>query len=133
MMPVVAHTVAFFGERPIAKAFGTSVSATAIFGLGRSAWMQSRSIIACRPGASSGETSLAPIAASAELVREEQLREREAAGDHEDDDRAGARREQRSDEGHVQQPEQEQREQHPELEAGVAGEYGLLGRHRAED
>ena len=43
------------------------MSATAIFGFGRSAWMHSRSIIACRPGASSGETSLAPIADSASL------------------------------------------------------------------
>ena len=77
MMPVVAQTVALFGERPIAKAFGTSVSATAIFGLGRSAWMQRRSIIACRPGASSGETSLAPIGRQGELVREQQLRQRQ--------------------------------------------------------
>ena len=46
MMPVVAHTVAFLGERPIANAFGMSVSATATFGFGRSAWMHSRSIIA---------------------------------------------------------------------------------------
>ena len=67
MMPVVAHTVALFCERPQAKAFGTCVSATAMRGLGRSAWMQSRSIIACRPGASWGETSLAPIADSASL------------------------------------------------------------------
>ena len=67
MMPVVAHTVAFFWDRPSANALGTGVSATAIFGLGRSAWMQSRSIIACRPGACSGETSLAPIEASASL------------------------------------------------------------------
>ena len=130
MIPVVAQTVAFFCERPMAKAFGTSVSATAIFGLGRSAWMQSRSIIACSPGASSGETSLAPIAASAELVREEQLRER-----------SGRRRSRAittapapaassaADEGHVEQAEQEQREQHPDLQAGVAGEDRLLGRH----
>ena len=67
MMPVVAHTVAFFCERPIANALGTSMSATAIFGFGRSAWMQSRSIIECSPGASAGETSFAPIAASASL------------------------------------------------------------------
>ena len=46
MIPVVAHTVALFWERPIANALGISVSATAIFGFGRSAWMQSRSIIA---------------------------------------------------------------------------------------
>ena len=46
MIPVVAHTVALFWLRPIAKAFGTSVSATAMRGFGRSAWMQSFSIIA---------------------------------------------------------------------------------------
>ena len=67
MMPVVAQTTALFWERPIANAFGTGVSATAIFGFGRSAWMQSRSIIAWSPGASWGETSFAPIAASASL------------------------------------------------------------------
>ena len=54
MIPVVAHTVAFLGDRPMANALGTWVSATAILGLGRSAWMHRRSIIACRPGASSG-------------------------------------------------------------------------------
>ena len=37
MIPVVAHTVALRGERPIANALGMSVSATATFGLGRSA------------------------------------------------------------------------------------------------
>ena len=67
MIPVVAQTTAFFCERPIANAFGIGVSATAIRGFGRSAWMQRRSIIACRPGASWGETSLAPIEASASL------------------------------------------------------------------
>ena len=43
------------------------MSATATFGLGRSAWMQSRSIIACSPGASWGVTSLAPMARRASL------------------------------------------------------------------
>ena len=43
------------------------MSATAMRGLGRSAWMQSRSIIACSPGASCGETSFAPIADRASL------------------------------------------------------------------
>ena len=67
MIPVVAQTTALFFERPIANAFGTGVSATAILGLGRSAWMQSFSIIAWRPGACSGVTTLAPIDASAIL------------------------------------------------------------------
>ena len=63
MMPVVQQTTALLGERPMANAFGTLVSAIASLGFGRSAWMQRRSIIACRPGACSGVTSLAPIAA----------------------------------------------------------------------
>ena len=46
MMPVVAQTVAVFWLRPMANALGTSVSATAMRGFGRSAWMQSFSIIA---------------------------------------------------------------------------------------
>ena len=47
--------------------------------------MQRRSIIACRPGASSGVTSLAPIAASAELVREEQLPDEQRPDDDDHD------------------------------------------------
>ena len=43
-MPVVAHTVAVLGERPTANALGIGVSAIATFGIGRLAWMQSRSI-----------------------------------------------------------------------------------------
>ena len=66
-MPVVAQTVALFCERPSANALGIAVWATAIFGLGRSAWMQRRSIIACSSGASCGVTSRAPIACSASL------------------------------------------------------------------
>jgi len=65
--PVVAQTVAVFGERPIANAFGMRVSAIATRGFGRSAWTHSRSTIACSCGASCGETSRAPIARSASL------------------------------------------------------------------
>ena len=67
MMPVVAQTVALFCERPMRTRSARAVSATAMRGLGRSAWMQRRSIIAWSPGASWGETSLAPIADSASL------------------------------------------------------------------
>ena len=67
MMPVVAHTVAFFGERPSANAFGIAVLATATFGFGRSACTHRRSIIACSCGASCGVTTRPPIAASASL------------------------------------------------------------------
>jgi hypothetical protein len=52
MIPVVQHTVALFCERPMANALGIEVAITAIFGLGRSAWMHRRSIIACSSGAS---------------------------------------------------------------------------------
>lgn len=45
MIPVVAHTTALRGERPIANAFGTDVSAIAIRGLGRSACTHSRPIM----------------------------------------------------------------------------------------
>jgi len=67
MIPVVAHTVAVLGERPIANAFGIALCITPTRGLGRSAWMQSRSIIACSSGASCGETSRTPMARSAIL------------------------------------------------------------------
>src|ERR1700761_7529892 len=43
MIPVVAHTVADLGERPIANALGIGVRATATRGLGRLAWMHRRS------------------------------------------------------------------------------------------
>ncbi len=65
--PVVTATAACFGLRPVANAFGTSVSTTAMRGFGRFAIAQSRSTIACRSGASSGETTFAPEAASASL------------------------------------------------------------------
>ncbi len=43
-IPVVAQTVAVFGERPTANAFGIDWSAIATRGFGMFAWMQSRSI-----------------------------------------------------------------------------------------
>ena len=73
MIPVVAQTVADLGERPSAKAFGIRVSATAILGFGRSAWMHRRSIIACSSGASAGDTSRAPMARSASLSEPNRL------------------------------------------------------------
>src|SRR5437764_6986672 len=56
-IPVVAHTVAVRGERPTANAFGIGVCAIATRGLGRLAWMHSRSISAWNWGASWGLTS----------------------------------------------------------------------------
>jgi len=63
----VTQTAACFGDRPVAKAFGTGVSMIATFGLGRSASAQSRSTMSCSSGASSRVTTLAPEAASAIL------------------------------------------------------------------
>ena len=65
--PVVTHTTAFFGLRPVANAFGIRESAIATRGFGMSARAQSRSITPCRSGASSGSTTCAPMAASAIL------------------------------------------------------------------
>ena len=45
-MPVVTHTTARLGERPVANALGMSVSAIATRGFGMSAIAQSRSISA---------------------------------------------------------------------------------------
>ena len=65
--PLVTATVACFGLRPVAKAFGTSVGTTAMRGFGRSAIAQSRSTVSCSTGASSRSTTLAPDALSAIL------------------------------------------------------------------
>ena len=65
--PRVAQIVAVFCERPSAQAFGICASITATRGLGRSAWMHSRSMIACSCGSSDCETSCAPSVASAIL------------------------------------------------------------------
>ncbi len=67
MMPVVAQTVAAFFDRPIANALGIWDSITPMRGLGRSAWMQRRSIMACNSGACCGLTSCTPMARSAIL------------------------------------------------------------------
>lgn len=66
-IPVVTHTTDRSGERPVANAFGTAMSATPTRGLGMSARAQSRSIIPCSSGASSGDTSRARMARMATL------------------------------------------------------------------
>ena len=76
MIPVVAHTVADFGERPSANAFGIRVSATATFGLGRSACTHRRSIIACSSGACCGRDLAGAHRAQRELVGAEELEQR---------------------------------------------------------
>ena len=122
MIPVVAQTVAFLGERPIANAFGMRVSATATFGLGRSAWMHRRSIIACSSGASRRRDLAGAHRAQGELVGAEQLERREAAGDDRDRHPVRAGGEQRHDQDDVDEAEQEHGEGHPDLEPGVLAE-----------
>ena len=61
----MAQTTARLGVRPVANAFGTSVSAMATVGFGMSATAQSRSMTPCSCGASSGVTTLPCIAYSA--------------------------------------------------------------------
>ncbi len=59
--PVVAQTTALFGLRPVAKALGTSVSATATRGFFMSARAQRRSMTPCNWGACSGVTTWPPM------------------------------------------------------------------------
>ena len=59
MMPWVTQTRALFWLRPVAKALGTSVMATATLGFGISARSTRRSIMAWSLGYSSGVTSVA--------------------------------------------------------------------------
>ena len=61
MSPVVAHTTALLGLRPVAKALGTSVSATATRGFFMSAMAQSRSMAPWSWGACSGVTMRPPM------------------------------------------------------------------------
>ena len=59
---MVTQTTDRSGERPVANALGTLVSAMPTRGLGMSARAQSRSIMPCSSGASCGVTSRARIA-----------------------------------------------------------------------
>ena len=65
--PVVTQTVAVLRLCPAANALGRSICETAIFGFGRSASWQRRSIVACSSGASWGSVTRARIAARASL------------------------------------------------------------------
>ena len=127
--PRVAQTVADFCERPSAQAFGISASITATRGFGRSAWMHSRSMIACSSGSSAGETSCAPSVASAILSEPTTWKKNRPTAMATISTRAGAARKmQRADEHGVEQPEQEQRQAHAGLEPGVAAECAALAK-----
>ena len=78
--PVVTQTAACFGERPVANAFGTGVSITAIFGFGRSAIAQRRSTIVVQLGRLLAADHLRAGGGERELVGGVVLEEREDAG-----------------------------------------------------
>src|SRR5712691_7931042 len=65
--PVVTATAACLGLRPVANAFGTSLSISAIRGFGRSAIAHRRSTMSWSSGAWLRSTIFAPAAASATL------------------------------------------------------------------
>ena len=127
-MPVVTQTTERSGERPVAKALGSAVSAIATRGLGMSARAQSRSIMPCSSGACSGVTSRARMARMRDRVGAVPLEERDADaadadqqatspgllhGEHQsDDDRDEHAAEQEHDGGH------------PDGESGVGDEAG---------
>ena len=81
--PWVTATAACFGFRPVANAFGTSLSTTAIRGFGRFAIAQRRSTIAWSSGASLRRDDLGTGRAERELVGGVVLEEGEADDDHE--------------------------------------------------
>ena len=113
--PVVTATAAFFGFRPVANAFGTSLSITATLGFGRSAIAASRSTIACSSGASCSVTIFAPDAFSASLSEVKYWKNARAPririiGDDPDVEV----RDQHHAEDDVEQPEQSARGEHAE-------------------
>ena len=103
MMPVVAHTVALFCERPIANAFGTVGVRHRDLRLGQVGLdaepldhrVEARRLL--------GGDLLGAHCRERELVREEELGERQAADHDQHHAHAGARREQHDDEAHVEQ------------------------------
>ena len=84
-------TAACFWLRPVANAFGTSLSITATRGLRRSAIAQRRSIISCSSGAWSGSTTFAPEAFRASLSEVKYWTKASAADDHDHQHDAGVR------------------------------------------
>ena len=79
-------------------------------------------MIPCSSGSSAGRDLLDAQRGQRDLVRGEQLHEQQHDGDDDDHARARARREQHADEHDVDQPEQEHRQEHPRLQAGVLAE-----------
>ena len=87
----MTQTTARFSERPVAKAFGTSVSATAMRGLGMSAIAHSRSTIGVQLGRLLGADLDGAHRAQRHRVGEVPLGPQAAAGDDQHEDRARSR------------------------------------------
>jgi hypothetical protein len=118
---VVAQTVAVRGDRPTANAFGIAVA--------RSRPELGEVRLDAQPldqAVQLGRLLRAHLVRAhrrqRDLVRGEELDQEQHRRDHRDRDRAGSRGEQDADQDRVNQPEQEQRQQHPGLEPGVATE-----------
>ena len=94
----MAQTVAVFGERPIANALG----------------VQSRRLLRAHHARAHRQQR--------DLVRREVLDQEEAAGDHGDRHRDGARGDQHADQHRVDETQQEQGQEHPGLKAGITAE-----------
>ena len=116
--PVVTATAACFWLRPVAKAFGTSLSITATRGLRRSAIAQRRSIMSCSSGAWSRLDDLRARGLQGELVGGEVLDERHRPDDHDHQHDAGVQHvEQRDREQDVEQPQHRAGQQHAQRQA----------------
>src|SRR5689334_9460700 len=114
MIAVVQQTTAFFCERPMANAFGTSESATAIRGLGRA-------------------DDLRAHRRKRQLVRQEQLAERERGQEHDHDRDAAAGGEDDAREDDIERAEQEERQEHPGLKTPISREDGARSGHAPKD
>ena len=116
---MVTQTVAVFGVRPTANAFGIRVWAIATMRLGEVGLdaealdhrVQLRRLL---------RTHLARAhRRERDLVRGEELHGEQRRRDHRDRHGAGARGDQHADQHRVDEAEQEQRHEHPDLEPGV--------------
>ncbi len=86
-MPVVAHTTARFWLRPVAKAFGTSLSAIATFGFGVFDSAHSRSMTGVEFRCLFGRDDFPVHGKQRDPVGAEELEQQEPTGDDDDEGR----------------------------------------------
>ena len=130
MIPVVAQTVALFCERPSAKALGIVRLGDGDLRLGQVGLDAEALDHRVQLGRLLRRDLARAHRVQRELVGREQLKQREAAADQQDHRAARARPAMSATaKNDVERAEQEQREQHPGLEARVASELGLGDGH----